>query len=67
LRKQLGTAVKSSFPGTKYQLPDIKYSLDNASMIAVAGYFKYALSKNKKAFYNNWRYLEANAGLKITK
>jgi len=65
LRKQLGEAVKNNFPNTLYLIPDTSYSLDNAAMIAVAGYFRWKLSKNKKAFYNNWRKLEADANLKL--
>jgi N6-L-threonylcarbamoyladenine synthase len=67
LRKQLGNAINKQLPDAKYQIPDTKYSLDNAAMIAVAGYFQYKLSKNKKALYNTWRNLEADAGLNITK
>jgi len=65
LRKQLGKAVKNNFPNTLYLIPDTLYSLDNAAMIAVAGYFRWKLSKNKKPFYNNWRKLEADANLKL--
>lgn len=65
LRRQLGEAIKYQIPNTKYQIPDTRYSLDNAAMIAVAGYFQRKLSKNKKAFYNNWRKLEADANLKL--
>jgi N6-L-threonylcarbamoyladenine synthase len=65
LRAQLGEAIKKSFPNTKYHLPDTRYSLDNAAMIAVAGYFQYKLAKNEKKFENNWKNLEADAGLKL--
>ncbi len=65
LRRQLGEAIKKKFQNTLYLAPDTKYSLDNASMIAVAGYFRWKLSKNKRPFYNNWRNLEADAGLKL--
>lgn len=65
LRAQLGKAIKENSPNTKYKIPNIKYSLDNAVMIAVAGYFQYILTKNKKKFSNNWRNLEADAGLEL--
>jgi N6-L-threonylcarbamoyladenine synthase len=65
LRKQLGDAIKRQMPNAKYRIPDTGYSIDNAAMIAVAGYFQYKLSKNKKALYNTWRNLEANAGLEL--
>ena len=65
LRAQLGETVKKEMPNARYQIPDTRYSLDNAAMIAVAGYFQYKLSKNKKKFLNNWKNLEANAGLPL--
>jgi N6-L-threonylcarbamoyladenine synthase len=65
LRKQLGESVKKETRNISYKIPDSRYSLDNAAMIAVAGYFQYKLSKNKKALYNTWRNLEADAGLEL--
>jgi len=65
LRTQLGEAIKKSFPNTKYHLPNTRYSLDNATMIAVAGYFQHKSAKNQKKFLNNWKNLEADAGLKL--
>jgi N6-L-threonylcarbamoyladenine synthase len=65
LRKQLGKAIEKNLPDAKYNTPNTRYSLDNAAMIAVAGYFQYKLAKNKKKFENNWRNLEADAGLKL--
>jgi N6-L-threonylcarbamoyladenine synthase len=65
LRHQLSNAIKIKMPKTKYFMPDAKYSLDNGAMIAVAGYFKWKFSKNKKTFYDNWRYLEADASYKL--
>ncbi|MDD5489329.1 MAG: tRNA (adenosine(37)-N6)-threonylcarbamoyltransferase complex transferase subunit TsaD [Candidatus Moranbacteria bacterium] len=65
LRKQLGEKIKKEIPNTKYQIPDTRYSTDNAAMIAAAGYFKWKFSKNHKPFYNTWRTLEANANLRL--
>jgi N6-L-threonylcarbamoyladenine synthase len=65
LRKQLGDKIKEELKNTKYQIPDTKYSLDNAAMIALAGYFRYTQTKNKKIFANNWKNLEADAGLSL--
>ena len=65
LRKQLSEAVKNNFPNTLYSIPNTLYSLDNAAMIAVAGYFQYKLGKNKNKFSNNWKNLEADAGLEL--
>jgi N6-L-threonylcarbamoyladenine synthase len=67
LRAQLGKAITKNIPNNKFYVPDTKYSIDNAAMIAVAGYFQYKLAKNKKKFENNWKNLEANAGLALKK
>jgi len=66
LRTQLGNAIENNLSNTRYNLPDTKYSLDNAAMIAVAGYFQYKLAKNEKKFLNNWKNLEADAGLSLS-
>jgi len=63
LRAQLGEAVKKQIPDTRYQIPDTQYSLDNAAMIAISGYFQWKMAKDKKKFSNNWKTLEADAGL----
>ena len=63
LKKQAGSKFK--IQNCRLIIPDTKYSLDNAAMIAIAGYFKWKFSKNKKSFYNNWRNLEADANLKL--
>jgi len=75
LRRQLGEAIKKNLKNTLYSIPDTRYSLDNAAMIAVAGYFsvfarsgvagQYKLAKNKKKFENNWKNLEADANLSL--
>jgi N6-L-threonylcarbamoyladenine synthase len=73
LRKQMRKAIIKNMPDTKYHLPFAKYSLDNAAMIAIAGYFQYKLAKNpstfggKNKFLNNWENLEADAGLELKK
>lgn len=65
LRKQLGKIIKEKFPNTLYLIPDTLYTQDNAAMIAVAGYFRWKMSKNKKPFHSNWKNLEADAGLRL--
>ncbi len=65
LRAQLEKAIKNNLPNIRFRIPAAKYSLDNAAMIAVAGYFKWEFSKKRKSFYNNWRKLEADAALKL--
>jgi len=67
LRAQLEKAIEKNIPDTKYQIPNTRYSLDNAAMIAVAGYFQYKLAKSKKKFLNNWKSLEADANLTLKK
>ena len=70
LRRQLKEKIRNSkfeIRNCGLAIPDTKYSLDNATMIAVAGYFKWKFSKNKEPFYNNWRTLEADANLKLKK
>jgi len=65
LRKQLEYAVKKDFPDAIYKIPDTKYSIDNAVMIASAGFFRYQAQKNKKTLFSNWKKLEADANLKL--
>jgi N6-L-threonylcarbamoyladenine synthase len=76
LRKQLGKAIAKNIPNTRqrrgsleaarYNIPDTQYSLDNAVMIAIAGYFQFRLAKNKNKFSKNWKNLEADAGLLLS-
>jgi N6-L-threonylcarbamoyladenine synthase len=65
LRAQLGEAIRKEIKNTLYLIPDTKYSLDNAAMIAVAGYFQYKLAKDRNKFLNGWKNLEADAGLEL--
>lgn len=46
LRRQLGNAIKKNGLNAQYILPDTQYSMDNAAMIAIAGYYKWKFSKN---------------------
>ncbi|MFA6551171.1 MAG: tRNA (adenosine(37)-N6)-threonylcarbamoyltransferase complex transferase subunit TsaD [Patescibacteria group bacterium] len=48
LREQLGRAVKTELPRIKYNIPDLKYTTDNAAMIAAAGYFLHKSTKTLK-------------------
>ena len=66
LRRQLNEAIQNNLKNTQYSIPYTQYSLDNAAMIAIAGFYKWKFSKNKKLFYNNCRNLEADAELKLT-
>jgi len=60
LRKQFKRKVEKEIPGTKYLLPDIKFSTDNAVMIALTAYFNYLKEGIKK-----WKEIEADANLRI--
>jgi len=46
LRKQLQEKIKSKFTRVKIFMPELKFTGDNAAMVAVAGYFK--INNNKK-------------------
>ncbi len=39
LRMKLGKAIKKQFPRVRFVVPELKYTGDNAAMIAAAGYF----------------------------
>ena len=65
LREQLGMAIEKNLPGTLYRMPEAGYSIDNAAMIAAAGYFRFQAGKNKKKLFDSWKNLEADANLKL--
>jgi len=67
LRKQLGNAVRKDLPATSYNLPATSYTIDNAAMIAAAGYFRWknmSITEKRKAL-QNWKILQADSNLKI--
>jgi len=55
LRQRLGEVVTGELSNTRYMIPDIKYTGDNAAMIAAAGYF-HALKKD----FTPWQKLEVD-------
>ncbi|MFZ2192765.1 MAG: tRNA (adenosine(37)-N6)-threonylcarbamoyltransferase complex transferase subunit TsaD [Candidatus Moraniibacteriota bacterium] len=67
LRKNLAIAVEKDLNNVFYAIPDRAYSIDNAAMIAIAGYYRWNKMhiKNKKNLSANWISLEANANLKL--
>jgi len=65
LRRQLGEAIKKDLLDITYCIPETKYSIDNAAMIAIAASFRYKLKKNTLKLKNNWKNLETNANLKL--
>jgi len=63
LRKQFKTQIKKELPYTKYKAPDIKYSTDNALMVAVTAYYKWL--KDKKKTVRDWKKIKPNANLRV--
>lgn len=55
LRESLQKGIASEFPETKFLIPELKYAMDNATMIAIAGYYK--AIKNE---FTSWKELKAD-------
>lgn len=60
LRRQITEYFKTKLPRIKFLIPDLKYTTDNAAMIATAGYFK-ALRKE----FIPWQKLKADCNLEL--
>lgn len=60
LRIQLQKAVEEKLVDIKFKVPDLKYTTDNAAMIAAAGYFK-AL----RGEFTDWKDLRVDCNLEI--
>ncbi|MBL7058410.1 tRNA (adenosine(37)-N6)-threonylcarbamoyltransferase complex transferase subunit TsaD [Patescibacteria group bacterium] len=60
LRIQLKEMVRKQLPNAKLYIPDLKYTTDNAAMIAVAGYYK-ALRKE----FTPWQILKTSCNLEL--
>lgn len=65
LRARLGSAVKESSPEIEYMIPDIRYSGDNAAMIAAAAYYRWNSIEDKEALKENWKTIDADANKKL--
>lgn len=67
LRNQLRNNLRRYYPNTIYKIPDTKYSIDNAAMIAVAGYYrwKFMSAAQRKKSLNNWKTLQPDANLRL--
>jgi len=65
LRKQLGGEIKKELKNTLYMIPNTLYCIDNAAMIAAAGYYRFQKmdSPKRKNALNNWRKLKTAANL----
>jgi len=56
LKKQLKRAVRERLPGSDFRAPPISLAVDNAAMIAAAGWFDYLNGKTK-----TWKNIKARA------
>ena len=67
LRRQLTEKIEKNLPHIRFQAPEIGYSLDNAAMIAAAGYFRWKKmdSSEKDKAFSNWKHLQADAELRL--
>jgi len=67
LRKQLGSTIKKELKGTSYWLPVADYCVDNAAMIAAAGFYRWKnmTATQKKKATSNWKTIQADANLKL--
>ena len=67
LRLQLGRAINKNLKHTLYQIPDPKYSIDNAAMIAAAGCYRFKKStkRQKKLNLNGWKEIRSSANLSL--
>jgi N6-L-threonylcarbamoyladenine synthase len=67
LRNKLENAIKAK--NLKFKAPPLSLTGDNATMIAVAGYYQYIYHKQNSTLnipQNNWRTLDAQADLKLS-
>lgn len=60
LRRQMASKVELKFPDIIFRVPELRYTTDNAAMIAVAGCYK-AL----RGEFTEWRDLRVNCNLKL--
>jgi N6-L-threonylcarbamoyladenine synthase len=67
LRKQLGEAIKKIIPNTKYCIPDLSLTGDNAAMISMAAAFRwqYMNKAQKKKALDDWKKIQPDANLKL--
>jgi N6-L-threonylcarbamoyladenine synthase len=63
LRENMKNQIKLNFPKIDFFVPKMKYTTDNATMIASAAYFAYKINKAKS--FINWKKLQAKPNLKL--
>ncbi len=67
LRSQLGQAIEKKLPQVSFLVPALELTGDNATMIGVAGAFRWErlTDAQKKSALGNWKTLQPNANLKM--
>jgi N6-L-threonylcarbamoyladenine synthase len=60
LREQLDKSVKNDLTATDFFMPDLKYTTDNAAMVATAGFFRFLKSKKSA-----WKNLQTNCNRQL--
>ena len=65
LREKLERSVSENLLNTSCLVPELSYSLDNAAMIAMAGYYRFENLKDKKSLEKTWQDMETSASFKM--
>ncbi len=60
LKKKFEINIQNEYPKMKIRYPEVKYAMDNAAMIATAGYYK-----AKKKEFTDWDKISADPNWKI--
>ncbi len=60
LRKRMEEAVNKKLPEVKFTMPDLKYTTDNAAMMAAAGYYR-----AKRKDFVKWEDLKVDCNLEL--
>ncbi|MBI2037551.1 MAG: tRNA (adenosine(37)-N6)-threonylcarbamoyltransferase complex transferase subunit TsaD [Candidatus Magasanikbacteria bacterium] len=62
LRQTLQEEINKNLPDTDFQIPQMKYAMDNGAMIAVAGYHH-----AKQKDYTSWKKIKADPNWRLAK
>lgn len=67
LRQQIRQAIGKEMKNIPCVIPEFSYSVDNAAMIAAAGYFRFTNmpASQKRKLFSNWKKLQTDANLKM--
>jgi N6-L-threonylcarbamoyladenine synthase len=68
LREQLAKAIEKELPNTKYCIPQLSLTGDNAAMIAVAATLRWQklTEEQQESAKENWKTIQAQANLKLS-